>query len=183
MIPSFSPQKSLSHALIVVCIAISLLGFINPVFRMTFSFHSNALSYDILTLLSQGALFQFLHWGVLHLVMNIYFLYLAGPEVEARMSRDQFLWFFLLNTLLIIAWLLFFASPNTMTLGISGFCTALLSYIWIDLRSLRHHQANYFGMMLGLNVAIGLFSGISFVGHFFGALGGIAWWYVTKKMK
>jgi len=54
----------------------------------------------------QVLLFQFLHGNMLHLFMNSYFLYSAGPEVEARMSRDRYTWFFITSTIFIATALL-----------------------------------------------------------------------------
>jgi membrane associated rhomboid family serine protease len=101
--------------------------------------------------------------------MNSFFLYQAGPEVETRMSRSRFLAFFVTNTL-FVAVALWFLSPFSLTIGISGFCMALLAYLWIDLSTTRHPLAPQILTMLLINIAFGLFGGISFVGHLFGAI-------------
>lgn len=167
---NFTPEKSLSHTLIFLCIVISIIGFVNPDFQRNYSFHDNALEMGFTSLTMQTVLFQFLHGGILHLLANSYFLYIAGPSVEARMSKNQFLFFFLSTTIFIVIALLLFAEKNTLTLGISGFCTALLAYLSIDLYTTRHPQTNEMITMLIVNIALGLASGISFVGHFFGAV-------------
>lgn len=39
--------------------------------------------------------YQFVHGGLLHLVLNLWTLWLFGPRVEAAMGRGTFLWFYL----------------------------------------------------------------------------------------
>ena len=112
--------------------------------------------------------------------MNSYFLYQAGPEIESRMSPNQFKVFFLLNTLFVAA-CLWFLAPESTTIGISGFCMALLSYLWIDLHTTRHPMANQILIMLGINIALGFTGDISLVGHASGAVFGLIWWYFRKR--
>lgn len=58
---------------------------------------------------------------------------------------------------------------------------ALLSYLWIDLHTLKHPMANEVGLMLLVNIGLGLFGNISLVGHAAGAIFGIFWWCLRKK--
>ena len=96
------------------------------------------------------------------------------------MSPGRFRIFFLLNTLFVALALWLFA-PDSLTIGISGFCMALLSYLWIDLYTTRHPMASQILVMLVINIAIGLTGNISFVGHFFGAVFGVIAWFFRKK--
>ena len=112
--------------------------------------------------------------------MNAYFLYQAGPEIESRMSPMRYRAFFLLNTLFVAVCLWFFA-PLSTTIGISGFCMALLSYLWVDLHTTHHPIANQILVMLVINIALGLTGNISFVGHASGAVFGLIWWYFRKR--
>lgn len=156
-------KKSISHAMIVICVIISIIGFIMPNFQFMYSFHSDALSYGIIDFLMQSVLFQFLHGGIIHLLANSYFLFIAGPSLEARMSKNNFLLFFILTTIFIVIALLLFSEPNSRTLGISGFCSALLAYLCVDLYTTRHPQTYEMITLLVINIAIGLMNGISFV--------------------
>jgi rhomboid protease GluP len=128
----------------------------------------------------QLMLFQFLHGGLLHLFLNSYFLYSAGPEVEARMKRREFIEFFLGGTLFVALSLWIFA-PYSLTIGISGWCMALLSYLYMDLMGTRHPLANQVLIMLVINILLGLTGNISFVGHLSGAIWGVVWWYWKKR--
>lgn len=177
----FYPGEYFSHALILVSIVVAFLGFSFPEFQMLFWFHRISLGGDgVIFLIGQLFLYQFLHGNMLHLLLNSYFLYQAGPEVESRMSRSRFQLFFLANTF-FVAIALWFLAPQSITIGISGFCMALLSYLWIDLYTTRHPMANQILIMLVINIALWLTGNISFVGHFFGAVFGVMWWFLYRK--
>ncbi len=179
----FYPQKSFSHLLIVFCIIIATAGFLMPTLVSHFWMNRfYLLDGNYISLGIQILLFQFLHGGILHLFMNSYFLYTAWPEVEARMSRDRYTWFFVTSTIFIAIALLIF-QPFTNTIGISGFAMALLSYLWIDLYSTRHPMASQILIMLVINIGIGLVPGISLVWHLFGAIWGIVWWAIFRDWR
>jgi membrane associated rhomboid family serine protease len=78
------------------------------------------------------------------------------------MSRDRYTWFFITSTLFVAIALLIFA-PQSLTIGISGWCMALLSYLWIDLYTTRHPMAQQILIMLAINIGIGLVPGISLI--------------------
>ncbi len=179
----FYPGRSFSHLLIVICAVISLIWFIFPQFVSLYGMSGYYLSMgNYISLIVQISLFQFLHGGILHLLANSYFLYTAGPELEARMSRDRYTWFFVSSTLFVAVALLIFA-PQSLTIGISGFAMALLSYLWIDLYTTRHPMASQILMMLAINIGIWLVPGISLVGHLAGAIWGLVWWGMARSWK
>lgn len=95
------------------------------------------------------------------------------------MTRREFLLFFLGNTIFVAVALWFLSSG--LTIGISGFCMALLSYPYMELQSTRHPMANQILIMLVINILIGLTGNISFVGHASGAVWGLLWWYAKKS--
>ena len=162
---------------------ISCIGFIFPTFQGTYGFSRDAfIDGDYTRLVLQVVLFQFLHANFLHLFMNSYFLISAGPTLEARMSENRFLSFFI-GSSIFIAIALFFFAPFTVTIGISGFCMALLSYLWMDLQRIRHPMANQVLIMLAINIGIGLVPGISLVGHAAGAVWGLLWWWGFRTWK
>lgn len=179
MYPSFTPLRSFSHLLIVISTCITLGSFLYPdilVYGMNTIF-LRIQEYGSFAI--QIVLYQFLHWGILHLALNSYFLYTAWPMVEIRMSPSMYRLFFVSNTLFCAVALLLFSSWNTI--GISGFAMALLAYLFMDLRSVWHPIAWQLGIMLIINIGIGFTSGISLTGHAAGALFGYIWWMVTKK--
>jgi len=175
----FYPKKLASHQLICIMGVVSIIGFIYPHFVWLFGW--SGIWWPISHTLASLILFQFLHGGILHLLLNTFFLYQAWGEVETRMSRDRFWYFFITSSVFIASMLTFFSSG--ITIGMSGFCMALLSYFWVDLFTTRHPLANQILIMLIINIAIWLSGDISFVGHFFGAVWGIVWWYFFREKR
>ena len=179
----FFPQRSLSHLLILVSIVVSMIGFLFPQFVSLYGmngyYYANG---DYISLIVQVILFQFLHGWVVHLLANSYFLYVAWPDVEARMSRDRYTWFFVSTTLFVAIALLIFA-PYSLTIGISGWCMAILSYLWIDLYTTRHPMAPQILAMLAINIGIGLIPGISLIWHLSGAIWGLIWWGIARNWR
>lgn len=176
----FYPRYYISHALILISVIIATLWFIFPWLTAFFWLHAIPLIPETIPFaFGQLLLYQFLHGDILHIFMNSYFLYQAGPEVESRMTRKEFLYFFLGNSVFVAVALWFLST--WYTIGISGFCMALLSYLWMDLSTQRHPMANQILIMLVINILLGLTGNISFVGHFFGAVFGALWWYLRKQ--
>ena len=61
MIP-FYPSRYLSHAMIIVMLVVSLIGFTSDRIIQIFGFHFSGLSPEVLpSLISSTVLFQFLH--------------------------------------------------------------------------------------------------------------------------
>ncbi len=177
----FYPLRYLSHLLIVICVVIAIVWFIFPSFIGYFGLHRIPLVIEAIPyFMGQIVFFQFLHGSGLHLLMNSIFLYQAGPEVEARMDRKWFITFFLSSTAFVALCLYLFSEQGSNTIGISGFCMALLSYLWLDLSRIRHPMANQILIMLVINIAIWFSPGISFVWHAAGALWGFIWWKIRK---
>lgn len=180
---NFSIKKSQSHFLILLCVIISIIWFIFPGLKYQFALHSWVLSSGFFNLISQTLLFQFFHADLLHLLFNCYFLYLIGLDIEARMSKNNFFNFLIFTTICLVISLSFFTS-NTLTVWISGFCLALLSYMTIDLYNTKHVQFYNFLILLLINIFIWLsIEFISFIWHFVGAICWIFWWLIFKKFK
>lgn len=97
------------------------------------------------------------------------------------MNRDRFIAFFLFSTVCTAMGLFLFENPYVLTVGISGFCMSLLSYLWLDLLSVRHPMTMQIGILLFVNIMIGFMHGISFIGHLFGAIGGVIWWIFRDR--
>jgi rhomboid protease GluP len=139
------------------------------------------MQWDYPNFLKQVGLFQFIHGDILHLVMNSYFLYSAGPTLERLLWESNFVIFFLTTTIISVFALYVFA-PRSNTIGISGFCMAILAYLWIVLYMIGDPWASQIGTLLIINIAFWFAPGISFVGHAAGALSGVAFWYITHNI-
>ena len=171
----------ISYILILISVIVSLIVWKNTsLFRYGFNktYYSEGNYPEFI---KQVGLFQFIHGDILHLVMNSYFLYTAGPILEKALWASNFLMFFLSTTIISVFGLYFFA-PKSNTIGISGFCMALLSYLWIVLYSAWDPGASQIGTLLLINIAFGFVPGISFIGHLTGAVWGITFWYITNNI-
>lgn len=69
--------------------------------------------------------YQFLHGGLAHLLGNLLFLYVFGPNVEDRLTRIGFLVFYLLGGAAAGAMHMFFADPPAPVIGASGSIAAV----------------------------------------------------------
>lgn len=122
----------------------------------------------------------FLHYGVFHLGMNMYALWILGPQFETSVGRTRFV-------LLYIACLLtgsfgaMFVSPNALTAGASGAIYGIFGLAVMAQRSLgRSIWETGLGAILAINflLTFGIRS-ISVGGHVGGFLGGlIAGWII-----
>lgn len=115
----------------------------------------------------------FLHYGPLHLGMNMLVLWLLGPGVEDYFGHARFALLYLVSGLSGSAGALLW-SPDALTVGASGAIWGLMGAALV----LERRRIYVFGgqamALLLLNVLITLFlPGISIGGHFGGLVGGV----------
>lgn len=127
----------------------------------------------------------FLHAGIIHLAFNMYALYIFGPAVQQALG--------LVRAALVYAGGLFGGSAAVLlfnwgspTLGASGavlgLAGGLAAILWA--RGINITQTSL-GTIFLLNLALPLFTNISFWGHFGGIVGGfaVAWVLVNVEQK
>lgn len=129
----------------------------------------------------------FLHGGWLHIISNLWFLWIFGDNIEAALGSITFLFFYLI-TGLAAGLLQYFLNINSQipTLGASGAIAGVLgAYFVLYPRHKIDTLIPTFGgfmtrvqipatIMLGYWFIIQLFSGLGSIG--FDSTGGIAWW-------
>ncbi len=116
----------------------------------------------------------FTHVEILHIGMNMLALWFLGPPLEQALGRARFLAVYFISLLAGSASVLWFADPNTFTLGASGAIFGLIGALLVltikvggDVRTVL--------IWLGINVAYTFIgSGISWQGHLGGLVGGLA---------
>ncbi len=124
---------------------------------------------------------SFLHYGLVHLGMNMYCLLMLGRVMEARWGRRRFLILYFGSGLIGGVAVLLTSNPLTRAAGASGAIAGLLASIgvwaWAHRRFLspKFVEANF--RMLGINllllVGIGfVMPNVSMAGHIGGAIGG-----------
>jgi membrane associated rhomboid family serine protease len=115
----------------------------------------------------------FLHAGFLHLLLNMYVLYIAGSILEPGIGTPRFLGIYFVS---LIAGSLgaLIVDPNTVTVGASGAIFGLMAAVIVVARGRGVEQlAQQFGLFVVLNLVLTFsISGISVGGHIGGLVGG-----------
>jgi membrane associated rhomboid family serine protease len=115
----------------------------------------------------------FLHAGFIHLLLNMYVLYIAGSILEPGIGTPRFLGIYLVGLLggSLGAVLI---DPNATTVGASGAIFGLMAAVIVVARGRGIEEvASQFGLFVVLNLVL-TFSipGISIGGHIGGLVGG-----------
>jgi membrane associated rhomboid family serine protease len=124
----------------------------------------------------------FLHANLLHILFNMYFIYVIGTMLEPAIGTARFLAVYFTSLLLGSFGALLF-TPNAYTVGASGAAFGLMGCLVVIYRDrgIDLWQSGL-GLTLILNLGISLsVRGISIGGHLGGLLGGlIAGWLVVE---
>ena len=129
------------------------------------------LSY--LTLISS----MFLHANLLHLLLNLYALYILGPQLESFFGKAKYLFIYLVSGIVGGLTSMLFLPDNIVTVGASGCIFGLIgAFLYFG-----YHYRVYFGGIIKsqiipliiLNVILGIcISGIDMGAHIGGLIGG-----------
>ena len=159
----------ISKALIVVTVVVFLLQQVLPGFTRDLLLFPPAVADGQWFRLGSAA---FLHGGVLHLLFNMYALYLFGPSLEAALGRLRFVTLYALSGLGGSAASYAFSGVGTSSLGASGAIFGLFAAFLVVSRRLGR-DASQLWALLAVNVALGfLLPGIDWRAHFGGFLAG-----------
>jgi membrane associated rhomboid family serine protease len=115
----------------------------------------------------------FLHLGPIHLLFNMYALYIVGTLLEPAIGTPRFIAIYTAS-LLAGSFGALLMTPDTRTVGASGAIFGIFAAAFVVARGRRlEGVAMQLGVLLLINFAL-TFSipGISIGGHLFGALGG-----------
>ncbi|MDD3302791.1 MAG: rhomboid family intramembrane serine protease, partial [Candidatus Gracilibacteria bacterium] len=85
-------------------------------------------------------------------------------------GKIKYLLFFIFNTLFVAFFLMMLS--DGVTIGISGFCMALLTYFTLELFTKGSSEYKGGVTAIVLNIIIGFDPSISLVGHLFGCIAG-----------
>jgi membrane associated rhomboid family serine protease len=96
----------------------------------------------------------FLHGGIFHLLLNMYALYLFGPQLEAALGRVRFTALYVVSALGGSALSYAFAPPNRPSLGASGAVFGLLGAYLVVSRRLRRDTTPVM-VLLAINFGYG----------------------------
>lgn len=114
----------------------------------------------------------FLHYGVLHLALNMWALYVVGQALEAWLGRTRFLALYALSALGGSVMVYQFSSLNTLTAGASGAIFGMFGAMFVMARRMNF-DVRPIALLIVLNLAITFgVSGISWQGHIGGLIAG-----------
>ncbi len=123
---------------------------------------------------------NFLHVGLIHLLVNMWTLYNLGRPIEAMWGHFRFLVLYLVSGLVSAGFVLWHGPSNVLTAGASGVLFGLFAglVVWFLLhrRHLSDQITQAWSRNIGLNmiplVAVNFMPGVSWEGHLGGAIGG-----------
>lgn len=114
----------------------------------------------------------FLHYGYLHLAMNLFVLYRIGPQLEQLLGHVRYAALYLASMLAGALGALLI-SPNSATAGASGAIFGLLgAAAAYQLANRINIWQSGLGLLIAINVGISFIPGISLGGHLGGMIGG-----------
>ncbi len=115
---------------------------------------------------------MFLHYGIVHLALNMYGLWLLGQHCEHLLGGGRFLALYLLSGLGGNVAEFLFRGPNTYAVGASGCIFGMMAALFFFFRKLNA-DVRPIVTLLGLNLVLGLFlTQISVLAHVAGMLVG-----------
>jgi membrane associated rhomboid family serine protease len=114
----------------------------------------------------------FLHYGPLHLALNMLVLWFIGPALEEYLGRARFLLLYIVSGLAGSAGALLL-DPNTLAVGASGAIWGLMgAALVLELRKINVFGGQVLGLVVLNLVLTFAIPGISIGGHVGGGIGG-----------
>lgn len=126
----------------------------------------------------------FLHYGPIHLALNMYLLYFAGPILEHVIGRWRFVLLYLASGIAGAAGALLW-SPNAVTVGASGAIFGMMGALFVLERGGRISSGGQIGGLILINLIFTFVfaSFISVGGHVGGLLGGLAAMAILSRFR
>lgn len=174
-------KLTLSNALMLISVVFTILFFILPgmkYFQMNDFFFSQ---WKYHMWLIQCFTSQFIHGGIMHLVMNSVFILYFGNVLEHLIGYKKMLSFFIVSSLFVGISLIVFSSWNTV--WISWFALAVLTYYTLLLKEKNNPEYMGWVMFIAINIFAWFWPWISFIWHFSWMVIGWLYWYIGRKKK
>lgn len=173
-----------SNLLILISIIFTIIWYLNYDFIIEWSINryyleSQKYSHYIIQLFS----WTFIHWSIFHLLFNSIFIYYFWNILEIIIWKKKYIVFFITNTLFI--WILLTNFTSDITIWISWFAMALLTYYTLELKNKNNLEYKWWITALVINLVIWLYPWISLYWHLFWAIYWVIYFYIindfTKK--
>jgi membrane associated rhomboid family serine protease len=151
-----------------------LFGSFAPPYQITSNFVPPGTQVgEVFTGIDDGSVYRlltsmFIHYGILHLLLNMWALWMLGRNLEAALGPARFLGLYLLSGLGggVAAYLF---SPNSITAGASGAIFGLFAALFVVLKRLRRDTSSVLPVLIINLVLTFTIPNISIAGH----LGGL----------
>jgi len=114
---------------------------------------------------------MFLHYGILHLLTNMYALWVLGRSLEGVLGPIRFLALYLISGLGGSVAVLLFSDPHSLSAGASGAIFGLFAALFVVLKRLRRDTSSVIPILV-INLAISFVPGISLAAHLGGFVTG-----------
>lgn len=116
----------------------------------------------------------FVHYGILHILFNMYALYVLGPPLERHLGRPRFGALYALSAMGGSVVVYLFSPTNVSTAGASGAIFGLFGATLVGAKQLNLDM-RWLVTLIVLNMAITFtFPGVSWQGHLGGLVTGVA---------
>ena len=115
----------------------------------------------------------FLHYGVVHLALNMLSLLLFGSELERQLGRARYLTVYLVSVLGGAAAIQLFGNPFGQVAGASTAIYGLMGAFGVVLLKQKQDLRGLL-TLLAINLVISFLPGVSLIGHLGGLVGGAA---------
>jgi membrane associated rhomboid family serine protease len=115
----------------------------------------------------------FLHYGIVHLALNMLALLVFGSEVERQLGRARYLTVYLVSVIGGAAAIQLFGNPFGQVAGASTAIYGLMGALGVVLVQQRQDLRGLL-TLLGINLVISFLPGVSLIGHLGGLVGGAA---------
>ena len=110
--------------------------------------------------------------NVLHVLLNMYSLYIFGQVLEPMLGRGRFAALYLLSLFGGSVGVLWLASPDSWVVGASGAIFGMMAAYFVVLRKLGQNSSQMLGL-IAINLVFGFVSsGVSWQGHVGGLVTG-----------
>jgi membrane associated rhomboid family serine protease len=158
-----------TYALMAINIAVYILQIASSTLQYRLSLFPVAVAggqyYRLLTS-------AFMHYGIIHILFNMYALYILGPPLERHLGRMRFLALYLLSALGGSVMVYLFSGLNAATAGASGAIFGLFGATLVAARRLRLDVRSLV-VLIVINLVITFtVPGISWQGHVGGLITG-----------
>ncbi|MEG9224512.1 rhomboid family intramembrane serine protease [Aeromicrobium sp. Sec7.5] len=114
----------------------------------------------------------FLHAGAMHLLFNMFGLYIFGQFLEERLGTARFVAFYLASAVFSGAVVFLLTGPSVPTVGASGAVFAMFGLALVLLLK-SGEDVRTLVVLLGINALLSLRDGISWQGHLGGFVAGV----------